>query len=163
MTQIIDPRGLPALSVRQPWAWAIIHAGKPVENRSHFALDKMGFKARGVDRFAIHAAKGMTRDEYEDAATFMEKLGVACPSPASLLRGGIIGTVRFEGIVNKSPSPWFFGPKAIVMSDPVACDFIPATGALGLFTWAEGDPSAVPGPAKWMLAGGPSSDGEVFF
>ena len=27
--------GLPdiALSVRQPWTWGIIHAGKPVENR----------------------------------------------------------------------------------------------------------------------------------
>lgn len=23
-----------ALSVRQPWAWAIIHAGKDIENRS---------------------------------------------------------------------------------------------------------------------------------
>ncbi len=23
-----------ALSIRQPWAWAIIHAGKDVENRS---------------------------------------------------------------------------------------------------------------------------------
>ena len=27
-----------AFSVRQPWAWAILHAGKDVENRSAAAL-----------------------------------------------------------------------------------------------------------------------------
>jgi len=36
-----------ALSVRQPWAWAIIHAGKPVENRSKLAIAAAAMKARG--------------------------------------------------------------------------------------------------------------------
>ncbi|WP_409188395.1 hypothetical protein [Bradyrhizobium sp. RDM4] len=31
-----------ALSVRQPWAWAIIHGGKDVENRSAPAVRNMG-------------------------------------------------------------------------------------------------------------------------
>ena len=43
-----------ALSVRQPWAWAIIHGGKPLENRSQGAIDYMR-PLRG--RRAIHAAK----------------------------------------------------------------------------------------------------------
>jgi hypothetical protein len=46
-----------ALSIRQPWAWLILNAGKDIENRdwpTHF---------RG--RFLIHASKGMTHDEYE--------------------------------------------------------------------------------------------------
>ena len=60
------PHTLPplALSVRQPWAWAIIHAGKDVENRSWQAVNH-GLRRRG--RIAIHAAKGLTRDEYDDA------------------------------------------------------------------------------------------------
>ena len=66
-----------ALSVRQPWAWAIIRAGKGVENRTPFAIGK-GQLARAVGkRIAIHAAKGMTRGEYESAADFMRQIGVA--------------------------------------------------------------------------------------
>jgi len=66
------PANLPmiALSVRQPWAWAIIHAGKDIENRSWQAVNH-GLRQRG--RIAIHAAKGMTRDEYEDAANFINR------------------------------------------------------------------------------------------
>ena len=45
-----------ALSVRQPWAWAIIHAGKDIENRS------WATKFRG--RVLIHASKGMTQEEF---------------------------------------------------------------------------------------------------
>ena len=48
---------LPALSIRQPWAWMILNAGKDIENRS-WQTDYRG-------RFLIHAAKGMTQDEYE--------------------------------------------------------------------------------------------------
>jgi hypothetical protein len=46
-----------ALSIRQPWAWLILHAGKDIENRD------WPTKYRGP--FLIHASKGMTRDEYE--------------------------------------------------------------------------------------------------
>ena len=94
--------GLPALSIRQPWAWAVIHAGKNIENRSVFSASRMDLrKGRTI---AIHAAKGMTRDEYEDAADFMAHIGVDCPPPADLLRGGIIGVARIDGVVKKSMS-----------------------------------------------------------
>lgn len=46
-----------ALSVRQPWAWAIIYAGKDIENRGHVAIWKGDMKPK---RIAIHASKGMT-------------------------------------------------------------------------------------------------------
>lgn len=45
-----------ALSIRQPWAWLILWAGKDIENRSR------RFHFRG--RFLIHASAGMTRNEY---------------------------------------------------------------------------------------------------
>jgi hypothetical protein len=136
-----------ALSVRQPWAWAIIHAGKPVENRSTGALRHMSLPRR----LAIHASKGMTRAEYESAAEFMASIGVGCPPAADLLRGGIIGHVLVEGVVKESPSPWFFGPRAILLADPRPCDFIPAVGHLGIFEWRPADPSIIPPPARWML------------
>lgn len=149
-----DRQPLPtkALSVRQPWAWAIIHAGKDVENRSQAALRHMDFSR--AHRIAIHASKGMTREEYEYAAAFMRRdLGVPCPPAADLLRGGIIGSVAVVGIVKESASPWFVGPRGIVLADPRTCDFIPAVGRLGFFEWCAADASIVPPPARWMLVG----------
>jgi hypothetical protein len=142
-----------ALSVRQPWAWAIIHAGKALENRSVAAVRYM----TGRGRIAIHASKGMTREEYEEARDFMLGLGVTCQPPADLLRGGIIGSVEVTGVVSKSESPWFFGPRALVLADPQSCDFIPSVGQLGYFKWKPADAAIVPLPARWML---PSRDAE---
>lgn len=137
-----------ALSVRQPWAWAIIYAGKDVENRSWQATNH-GLNRRG--RIAMHAAKGMTESEYTTAREFIwREFGIACPEPAALLRGGIIGSVEVVDVVKKHDSPWFFGPRGLVLKDPRPCEFIPAVGALGYFAWSPADPSIVPPPAKWM-------------
>jgi hypothetical protein len=137
-----------ALSVRQPWAWAIIHGGKDIENRTWQAVNH-GLRQRG--RVAIHASKGMTRDEYESASAFMLSHMVACPEPHELLRGGIIGSVEVVDVVSESGSPWFFGPRGLVLRDPQPCEFIPAVGALGYFEWKSADASVVPPPARWML------------
>lgn len=141
-----------ALSVRQPWAWAIIHAGKPFENRSAKAVL---FMVPLCGRRAIHASKGMTRDEYEDAREFMRTLGVECPPPAELLRGGIIGSVEITGVTKESTSPWFFGPRGLILSDPRPCDFIPAMGALGYFRWTPAAVQSSPPLARWMLPPSP--------
>jgi hypothetical protein len=135
-----------ALSVRQPWAWAIIHGGKDIENRSAAAV-RHGMKP---GRIAIHASKGMTRDEYEDAEAFMSRtLGIAVPPPDQLVRGAIIGAVTVTDIVSASESKWFFGPRGLVLSEAKACDPIPAKGALGYFKWTPGGEID---PAKpWMM------------
>ena len=136
-----------ALSVRQPWSWAIIHAGKDIENRSWQAVNH-GLKIRG--RVCIHASKGITRSEYEDAREFMASIGVRCPPAADLLRGGIIGTVMINDVVNGSDSPWFFGPRGLVLSDPEPCEFVPAVGALGYFRWVGNRDIPLPLIARWM-------------
>ncbi len=146
--------GLPefALSVRQPWAWAIIHAGKDIENRSWQAVNH-GLKRRG--RIAIHAAKGMTRHEYDDAADWIRRCGHVCPPAIELHRGGIIGSVEVIDVVRESDSPWFFGPRGLVLRDPVPCDFIPSRGVLGYFRWEKMEnPEPVP-PARWMMPEAP--------
>ena len=139
-----------ALSVRQPWAWAIIHAGKDIENRTWQAVNR-GLKKRG--RIAIHASKGMTREEYVDASEFMLRhLRIECPAAINLLRGGIIGSVEVIDIVTESDSAWFFGPRGLVLRNAQPCHFIPAVGALGYFEWKRAEASLVPPPARWMLS-----------
>lgn len=136
-----------ALSVRQPWAWAIIHGGKDIENRSWQAVNH-GLRQRG--RIAIHASKGMGRDEYEDARDTIERNGAKCPEAHKLLRGGIIGSVEVVDVVSDSASPWFFGPRGLVLRNPRPCDFIPSIGYLGYFVWSPADASIIPPPAPWM-------------
>lgn len=136
-----------ALSIRQPWAWAIVTGHKDVENRSTFAVTKAGFDARPV---AIHAAKGMTMDEYEDAAFFMARLGVQCPRPDALVRGAIIGAATVTAVVAQHDSPWFFGPRGLLLADQRQVEPIPAQGALGYFEWRQGGQVAEPLP--WMVA-----------
>jgi hypothetical protein len=137
-----------ALSVRQPWAWAIIHAGKDIENRSWQVVNH-GLRQRG--RIAVHAAQGLLRSEYTSARMFMAGLGIECPPAADLLRGGVIGSVEIVDVVSRSESPWFFGPRGLVLRNPEVWTFIPCIGALGYFEWRQADASVVPKPAKWML------------
>lgn len=140
-----------ALSVRQPWAWAIVHGHKDIENRSWQAVN-WGLNQRG--RVCIHAAKGMSREEYEDARDFMGDLGVTCPPAVDLIRGAIVGSVEVVDVVNKSDNPWFVGSRGLVLRNPELWSPIPCIGQLGYFDWrrAEIEP---PPPAKWMLPPAP--------
>ena len=118
-----------AISVRQPWAWLIIHGGKNIENRD------WPTKVRG--RVLIHAAKGMTPDEYAEAWAFARRLGATVPMSTMLHRGGIIGSVEIVDCVDHSASPWFFGRFGFVLRNPIPCEFRPMRGALGFFKIPE--------------------------
>lgn len=128
--------GVLVLSVRQPWAWAIITpgVGKDIENRT------WPTKVRG--RVAIHASKGCTVDEYNDAIDFLLAAGVrkthigaagiAAGEYANLVRGAILGTVEIVDCVTSSTSPWFVGTYGFVLRDPKPLAVsIPWTGMLG--------------------------------
>jgi hypothetical protein len=120
-----------AIVIKQPNAWAVIHAGKDVENRSATAI--RAYRPAVGHRVYIHSGKGMTRAEYERAAEFMAKIGVRCPAPDELARGGIIGSVLVVGIVTAHHSLWFRGPYALVLADPRPAPFRSARGQVGLF------------------------------
>jgi len=134
-----------ALSIRQPWAWLIIHAGKDIENRSwngaYPAYMEACCMARDGARILIHAGKGMTRDEYEEALdtchmvsrTHPFPAGVMLPAFGDLPRGGIVGSARIARVVSNHTSPWFFGPLGLVLADVRAETFRPCKGALGFF------------------------------
>lgn len=114
-----------ALSIRQPWAWLIANGHKDIENRSW----PTGYRGQ----FLIHAAKGMTRAEYEDGADLAAQLGITIPSFDSLERGGIVGCATIVGCVEDSPSPWFFGKYGFVLKDAAALPFQTVRGRLGFF------------------------------
>lgn len=119
-----------ALSIRQPWAWLIVHGGKDIENRSWHT------KHRG--RFLVHAAQGMTRAEYIGAVDFMldRRLIVKpfeLPSFGDLQRGGIIGSVELVDSGDTSDSPWYMGEKAFLLRDPKPLPFTPLKGRLNFF------------------------------
>lgn len=137
-----------ALSVRQPWAWAIIHAGKDIENRT-WKPGNPGLRFRGD--LAIHAARGMTQDEYEDACDSIEHLcGLRVPPAIELHRGGIIGVARLTDIVLASTSRWFAGKHGLVLADAVPVPFVPAAGNLGFYDWRDLPVTEMPAPPKWM-------------
>jgi hypothetical protein len=121
-----------AIAIRQPWAWAVVHAGKDVENRSKTAI--RAYRMSVGQRILVHASKAMTQIEYERAVDFMAGLGIECPALDDLAFGGVIGSVLVVDIVTRHRSPWFHGPHALVLADPKPLPFCPVRGQLGLFT-----------------------------
>lgn len=120
-------RALPCLTVRQPWAWAIIFGGKDIENRTWHT------NVRG--RVLIHAAKGMTLGEYNDACWFaLERCNVNMPHKDKLTRGAIIGSVEIYDCVTSSQSPWFIGPVGFALRGPTPLPVTPCKGQLGFWT-----------------------------
>jgi hypothetical protein len=117
-----------AITVRQPWAWAIINAGKDIENRN--------WNTRIRGRVAIHAAQGMTREEYERGCKYIKRIRpkVKIPRYEDLERGEIIGTVEIVDCVQDYASPWFFGEYGFVLSRPKKLpEPIPCKGALNFW------------------------------
>lgn len=115
------------LSVRQPWAWLIVHGHKDIENRTWHT------KVRG--HIQIHASKGLTKQEYADAVAFAKQAAprLAIPDFDALKRGGIVGTARVVDCVSDSDSPWFVGPFGFMLADPYPLPFVECAGALGFF------------------------------
>lgn len=120
---------IPALSIRQPWAWLIVHAGKDIENRTWYT------KYRGP--CYIHAAKGCTVDEYNDAIHWAIGNGAigedTQPDYRTLARGGIIGRCDIADCVERSNSRWFCGPYGFLLLNVRPVEFTPCRGALGFF------------------------------
>lgn len=134
-----------ALSVRQPWAWAIVVGFKKIENRSAGAIAAGGMDCR---RIAIHAATGLKEDEFRWGHWRLHRHGVSCPHPTDLLRGAIIGAADVVEIISESDSEWFGGQMGLVLENAVTCDPIPCPGALGYFEWHKGGSLAA--PTRWM-------------
>jgi hypothetical protein len=115
-----------ALSIRQPWAWAIIHAGKDVENRS----ENM---ARRSERLVgqiilIHAGKSLDRGGFDK----LDDFGLDYPDDLSPRRH--IGSARIASVLRRHPSRRAArGQWQIVLTDTRPRPFRPWRGQLGFF------------------------------
>lgn len=133
-----------AVTLIQPWATAVMHWGKPVENRSWAPP-----AALVGQRIAIHAGKKLDVDAMHDLVI----RGMA-PDVESVPQGVILGTVRLDGWIEtnerRAVREWNFG--ALCGARPVNFDELLASAWLvpGGFAWVLSDPEplATPIPCK---------------
>lgn len=117
-----------ALSIRQPWAEAILHHGKDIENRTWKTSSFRGL-------LLIHASKTNKVAEATVDLDTVRMLSGEEPRPLDQLdRGGLVGMCRVVDIVETSFSRWRIPDHLyLVLADPIALPFVPFKGALGFF------------------------------
>lgn len=118
-----------ALTIVQPWAWAIVHGPKRIENRS--------WRTAYRGRLLIHAGLKIWRPLIEHLRNAHR---LPAPDADQLARGAIVGVCEIAdcvalGEINRSMStPFADGPWCWVLRDvralprPIACN-----GSLGLW------------------------------
>lgn len=115
---------LRALSIRPPWAWAIVYAGKRIENRS------WSTNYRGP--LLIHASSSLSHSDVRS----LERILGRRVDPGLFIKGAIVATGVLADIVpvQKTKSRWAVGPLCWVLRDvqPLA-EPIPVSGALQLW------------------------------
>ncbi len=117
-----------ALSVRQPWAYAILRLGKSVENRT------WPLRLRTPFECVIHAGKAWGRSERLDLEDLRQRYAIA----DELALGSLLGIVTVTGCVtaprDERDGEWFCGPYAFTLENPRPfAEPIPWKGALGFF------------------------------
>jgi hypothetical protein len=132
-------RNMITLSIRQPWAWLIVHGHKDIENRDW----KTPFRGRVL----IHAGKAMARSYYDETLGALARAGLlppGIPTYEQLPRGGIVGEARIVDCVDASSSPWYIeGSYGFVIREARPLPFYPVNGKLGFFdVRVEGDQRA---------------------
>ena len=105
-----------ALTIWQPWAWAIVAGHKDVENRDWRPRPSLIGQT-----IAIHAGKRID----DEAISVVEEL---CGEQPKIVTGAIIGTARLLQVVASHPSVWrsqsnfgFVLGEARPLSTPLPC------------------------------------------
>lgn len=112
-----------ALSIRQPWAWLIVHGYKNIENRT-WKTDRRGW-------FYVHTGNKVDKAGYDHVRRDFPLIPL--PPLAELVRGGIVGQVRLLDCVTAHSSPWFGGPYGFVLGGAHPLPFVKMPGQLGFF------------------------------
>lgn len=120
---------IPALSIRQPWAWLIVNGFKDIENRD--------WPTNFRGELLVHASKTLSRSDYDETVEDLQALGLYPPSlPAydAMERGGLVGWTRVVDCVEHHRSPWkMAGGYGFVLRDSRPMPFVPFKGRLGFF------------------------------
>lgn len=142
-----------AISIKQPWAWLIVHGYKDVENRNW----KIGrkptcfgeYQNRGLElpsRIYVHAGKTgefnketfawiLQRLNGQQSTLFALQYQILDGVPHRFPLGAIIGEIDIIDCVKDSKSPWAEeGLYHFVLTNPIAYkEPIPYRGQLGFF------------------------------
>lgn len=124
-------RCLRALSVRQPWADAIVLGYKHVENRKWAPSLATMYRHLDDNPLVIHASKKF--DELGARRCRERGMSAADIDRARARCGGFVGDAIFCGILTACSSVWFEGPIGWVLANGRAVEFLPAPGTLGFF------------------------------
>jgi hypothetical protein len=126
---------IPALSIRQPWAWLIVHGYKDIENRDWPTNFRGGL--------LVHAGQTLTRRYYAQTRGELDAAGLLpldMPAYEDMPRGGFVGWTRVVDCVTSHSSPWktdypFEGVESygFVLADSCPIPFVPWKGRLGFF------------------------------
>ena len=121
-----------ALSIHQPWAWAILQAGKTIENRT--------WQTRHRGPLLIHASKSRASYDREMQLDWKALYGVDLPPWEELVTGAVVGMVDVVDCVSPTSSrairlnPWTEGPVCWVLANPRSLPQpVPFRGAQLLF------------------------------
>lgn len=125
---------IPCISIRQPWAWLILHGGKDIENRTWPLPSKFNGK-----RVGIHAGKWFNPGEIAQIFNNLKNARLIPKGKTLTLHelqaqcGGIVGIATFfSGPANESP--WAFpGEHHWHVTDARPLPFHPCKGRLGIF------------------------------
>jgi len=124
----------PCLSVKQPYAWAIVAGLKDIENRNWRT------SYRGV--LAIHASSRFASAEgIDEVRRRAKEAGIEMPQIEHMPRQGVIGTVEAVAVVSpdQTDSVWA-DPDAVacfVLRNPRETTFRPIRGRPGIFDARE--------------------------
>lgn len=115
---------LPVLSIRQPFAWLVVHGVKDIENRS--------WRTHYRGPLLIHASANLS-DFYLETIEYCQSKGrVRMPEDYDI--GGIIGMVEVVDCVRRHGSPWKHGPSwGWVFANARPLKFRQCKGAVGFF------------------------------
>ena len=116
------------LSIRQPWAWAIVNGYKDIENRPR------NTRYRGP--FLVHAGLNFDMKGLE----FIRKMGI--PVPDDFACGAIVGQAFLDDVVTEESgekSPWFFGPYGYKLSGARPLKTYSIKGKLGFWNFPDSE------------------------
>lgn len=137
-----------ALTLKHPWAFAVAHLGKDVENRTWAPP-----RALHGEFFAIHGgalptgrallelcecvAYGFKYHHEAEIAAYHERTGLDV-KVSDTLTPGLVAVARLAGVVRASDSPWFYGPIGWRLADVFTLPSpVPCRGAQGLWDVPE--------------------------
>lgn len=142
-----------ALTIHQPWAWAIVHDKKRIENREWSPPREV------VGQYiAIHAG-GLPRTKKAHAELGETSAAIGGPTTDKLVYGAVVGVARVVRVLHSEPHPasphflWWVGPIGWELDNVFALDTpLPCRGQRKLWPLPESLRANV--RAQWKARGG---------